>query len=531
MEGFWKCWVLLIALYLASYQAAASPLSWQKECQEGPESWCQDFPTAVKCGALDYCQQMMGLNTQVKTFKCAMCKLMVVMMAKVMQDNSTDEIISKFLEKGCDYLPFQDWLVKCKKMVDTGVIILTQLGKQVQDRPEIVCGAFRLCSSRRASEGALKFQKSDGVPELDFPEMMSPFIANVPFLLYPQEDPYLELREAENPCGDCAALVVEMQEAVKRSPILMQSLVIYVKQHCDLLGSNLAAECKKYAFEYSHVFVQLLTYLLDREPKHICSKVRLCDSVKSEPLYSLEPAANRLHDLDTAKSVEKTSSEEKSHFVCDICKKMVATAENLVESNATEEKAIHELIKICYMLPHDIISPCKDFIHTYGKAVVVMILDATSPESVCILLKFCPRNISLSTESIPLDQLSKHAKKSHDGQFCHVCTILVKYIDDELEKNETQAAIGTALTKGCKLLPEALEYTCDQLMVEYEPAAVRLLVQIMEPSFVCTKIGVCPESHLIGMEACVRGPSYWCTNMETATQCQAAEYCKRHIWN
>lgn len=35
------------------------------------------------------------------------------------------------MDKRCQYLPFQDWSVKCKKMVDTGVLILAQLGKQV----------------------------------------------------------------------------------------------------------------------------------------------------------------------------------------------------------------------------------------------------------------------------------------------------------------------------------------------------------------------------------------------------------------
>lgn len=33
--------------------------------------------------------------------------------------------------KKCQYLPFQDWSVKCKKMVDNGVMILLQFGKQI----------------------------------------------------------------------------------------------------------------------------------------------------------------------------------------------------------------------------------------------------------------------------------------------------------------------------------------------------------------------------------------------------------------
>lgn len=43
----------------------------------------------------------------------------------------TQEKLRLFLDKRCQYLPFQDWSVKCKRMVDTGILVLVQLGKQV----------------------------------------------------------------------------------------------------------------------------------------------------------------------------------------------------------------------------------------------------------------------------------------------------------------------------------------------------------------------------------------------------------------
>ncbi|XP_054839321.1 prosaposin-like [Eublepharis macularius] len=527
MEGLRKGWWLLMALCLASYQVTASPLSWEKECAEGPETWCQDFPTALKCGALDHCQRMM-LQPPVKTLRCSLCKLVVVMMAKVIQDNTTDARITKFLEHGCQYLPFQDWAVKCKKMVDTGVIILVQLGKQVQDRPEIVCSAFRLCIQKETPEGALKFQKPlqpNEEPELDFPRMISPFIANVPLLLYPQE----ESQEREDSCSDCAKVVADMKEAMKSSPFLVQSLAAYAKQHCDRLESALADECKKYVFEYAHIFIQLLTEFLDQQAKTVCSEAGFCNSPQSEPVHT-SVSTNDLHELYTALVEEETLRQEKPTLVCGICKKLIETAEGLIENNVTEEGIVHGMMKVCYVLPHEILAQCKDFVDSYGKAIVVMLLDATKPENVCVMLNFCPKDIASSTEMLALQQLLNYITKD-DSEVCHVCTILIKYVDETLERNETQAHIGTVLSRGCQLLPEALVYPCDQFVEQYEPAALRLLIQVMEPTFVCTKIGACPESHLLGMEVCARGPDYWCMNTETATQCQATEYCRRHIWN
>ncbi|XP_060096789.1 prosaposin-like isoform X1 [Heteronotia binoei] len=528
MEGLWKGCVLLIALCLAAYQATASPLTWEKECVEDSETRCQDFPTALKCGTLDHCQQTMNKSPEFN-FRCSICKLVVIMMAKVIQDNTTDERLSRFLERGCQYLPFQDWAVKCKKMVDTGVIILVELGRQVQDRPEIVCTAFKLCIQKETSQGALKFQKplqSNEGPELDFPQIMSPFIANVPLLLYPQE----KTQEREDSCRECTKVVAEMKEAVKNSPFFVESLAAYARQHCDSLGPVLATECKKYVFQYAHIFIQLLTEYLVSQPQVICREAGFCNSPQSEPVHSLL-SDSHFHELYAALVEEQAVMQEKPFLVCSMCKKVIEAAEGLLENNRTEEEIVHGMLKFCYVLPHEVLAQCKDFVDSYGKAVVVMLLEATKPESVCTMLKCCPKDLSLTIEMLALQQLANYFDTHKAKEFCHVCTVLIKYVDETLERNETQTHIGTVLTRGCQLLPEALVYPCDQLVEQYEPAAVRLLIQVMEPTFVCTKIGACPESHLLGMEACARGPAYWCMNTETAAQCQATEYCRRHIWN
>lgn len=451
------------------------------------------------------------------------------MMAKVIQDNTTDERLSRFLDQGCQYLPFQDWAVKCKQMVNTGIIILIELGKQVQDRPEIVCAAFRLCTHNKNPGGALKFQQplqSDEEPVLDFPPIISPFIANVPLLLYPQE----ETQERGDSCSECAEVVAAMKEAVKLSPFFSQSLAAYAKKHCENLGPALADECKKYVFQYAHIFIQLMTEFLDRQPKAICREAGFCNSPEPEPVHILG-SGSQLHELYTALVEELVIRQENPPFKCGICKKVIEAAEGLLENNGTEEEVVHGMMKVCYVLPRELLAQCKDFVDSYGKAVVVMFLDATKPESVCLMLHMCPKDFSLTPEMQALQQLANDLDISKDTEFCHVCTILIKYVDETLERNETQAHIGTVLSRGCELLPESLVFPCDQFVEQYEPAAVRLLVQVMEPTFVCTKIGACPESHLLSMEACARGPAYWCMNTETAAQCQATEYCRRHIWN
>ncbi|XP_026569343.1 prosaposin-like [Pseudonaja textilis] len=541
MEGSWKTWVLLLVFALAFYQAAGIPVTPQKECTEDPSILCQDFATALKCGSLERCYEILQVNHP-KNLRCSLCKLLVTMMAKIVQDNSTDERLAKFFERGCQYLPFQDWSIKCKKMVDTGIIIVIELSKQVQDKPEILCNAFLLCSQPSSPAGALNFQnqpKSEEWPEItDFPEMLSPFIANVPLLFSPQDKPRTEpwfWQSILDPCHECMVVAEEIHDILKNNAFLIQTLQDYAMKQCENLGTQMVDECKKYVPEYAHTFVQFLMDLLDTPPMGICKKIGFCDATKSELFPPLRPM-EYLSDLFGA-VVKITSDTDKPHLVCDLCKKVVQLAENLVENNNTEEQIIHQMMNICYMLPHEVVPQCRDFVNSYGMAVLIMLFDATKPESVCIRFNFCPEDVSLSTKKIALEEIApeknvalEKLSEVKDGEVCEMCIALVNYIDGELEKNKTQVQILSFLVKGCQLLPEALEYPCNHLVIQYEPAAINLMEEILQPSFVCGKMGICPEPR-VGMEACSWGPTFWCKNPETAKQCQATEYCKRHMWN
>lgn len=116
----------------------------------------------------------------------------------------------------------------------------------------------------------------------------------------------------------------------------------------------------------------------------------------------------------------------------------------------------------------------------------------------------------LSFISPPLVALDKTRFKV--GGYCEVCKTAVAYIDRILEKNSTESQIEEAVRKVCSFLPDSMRsevrtgvrtlcpssdgrafkahllfvrLQCDQLVEQYEPVLVQLLLQMLDPDFVC----------------------------------------------
>uniref|UniRef100_F6YQM5 Prosaposin n=1 Tax=Equus caballus TaxID=9796 RepID=F6YQM5_HORSE len=508
--------LFLLASFLGA--ALASPVLGLKECTRGSAVWCQNVKTAADCGAIKHCLQTVWNKPTVKSLPCDICKDVITAAGDMLKDNATEQEILVYLERTCDWLPKPNMSALCKEIVDSYLPVILDMIKGQMSRPGEVCSALDLCESLQKHLAELNHQKqleSNKIPELDMAEVVAPFMANIPLLLYPQDGPHSEPqpKAGGDVCQDCIQMVTDIQNAVRTNSTFVEALVDHAKEQCDRLGPGIADLCKNYINQYSEIAVQMMMHM---QPKEICGLVGFCDEVKEMPLQTLIPgkvvSENVIPALELVEPIKKDLVQAKADVYCEVCELLVKEVVKLID-NRTEEEILRTLDKVCSKLPKSLSEECQEVVDTYGSSILSLLLQEASPELVCRLIHLC------SPQELPA--LTAHVAQLKDGGFCEVCKRLVSYLDRNLEKNSTKEQILAALEKGCSFLPEPYQKQCDQFVTEYEPVLVEILVEVMEPSFVCLKIGACPTAHkpLLGTEKCVWGPSYWCQNMESATQC------------
>ncbi|XP_023383757.1 prosaposin [Pteropus vampyrus] len=555
-----------VILNLEKLYALASPVLGLEECTRGSAVWCQNVKTAADCGAVKHCLQTVWNKPTVKSLPCDVCKDVITAAGNMLKDNATEQEILVYLEKTCDWLPKPNLSALCKEIVDSYLPVILDLIKGQMSHPGEVCSALNLCESLQKHLAELNHQKqleSNKIPELDVAEVVAPFMANIPLLLYPQDGPRSEPqpKAGGDVCQDCIQMVTDIQTAVRTNSTFVEALVEHAREQCDRLGPGIAdmvSLVSSWALEtgvgnqenftsgilYFNFFLNccVLSFLLfsssiscffvqqqEQQPREICGLVGFCDQVKEIPMQPLIPARvvseNVIPALELVEPIKKDLVQAKSNVYCELCEYVVKEVVKMIDNNKTEEEIIHALDQVCSKLPASMSEECQEVVDTYGSSILSILLQEASPELVCSMLHLC------TSQGLPA--LTAHVTQQKDGGFCEICKKLVGYLDHNLEKNSTKQEILAALEKGCSFLPDPYQKQCDQFVSEYEPVLIEILVEVMEPSFVCSKIGVCREARkpLLGTEKCVWGPSYWCQNMEAATLCNAVEHCKRHVWN
>lgn len=491
-----ECQALVNSYMPEIIQLVASEMDPQMVCSllklcQGLEDTVHHSPSKPSSSdAIKPVQKFSPLNVNSEPI-CTDCKKFFTDIKNMFLSNATEEEIEQLIDTAlCAYLGSYE--AECKALVKEFLPELMQLLAEDYD-PNVICQSFGFCAQTLSEAKTflikLKLQKSAF---------------------------YQKARQGT--AEECAMCKLVMNEIVSldRDKTVQSDIEGFLKTYvCDKLGAY-AATCSDFVDAYGPMLFELIATELD--PDSRCRSLGFCtaDNTIRDPVREATPIRKPVYS-HVSQSVQ-----------CVLCEFIMKELDSLISQNSTEAEIVAALEKVCSMLPSSLKTSCDDFVKTYGKAIIDMLLQEMDPATICTALGLCQSSRIQMPASVPNDVR------------CVVCETVVQYLESLLEENATIAEIEAALKKVCNFLPESLQPECNFIVQLYGPYIVQYISQDLTPQQVCSMAGVCsavvkkpdPEvvvpvkAKLVGENKCTWGPAHWCNSRENAAECKATEYCE-----
>ncbi|XP_076145451.1 surfactant protein Ba isoform X1 [Alosa pseudoharengus] len=125
----------------------------------------------------------------------------------------------------------------------------------------------------------------------------------------------------------------------------------------------------------------LPVWALLQKPGVLCSALGLCVVEVENELQGL------MAKLQTA--LKSPALGVKSDLQCKFCVYLIELLEGLLPKEKTEEAIAHMLDQVCHLVPAAYRDQCVAFIELYSKKLIELLLNKSSPHTICTLIHLC----------------------------------------------------------------------------------------------------------------------------------------------
>jgi len=168
---------------------------------------------------------------------------------------------------------------------------------------------------------------------------------------------------------------------------------------------------------------------------------------------------------------------------CTFCQYFLHYVQQAITDPETEAEIEKVVKEACDYLPASVEGQCRQFVDTYGNAVIALLAQEIDPSQVCPQIGLCPPAESV----VALDP--NHVV--NDKPTCPLCLLATQSIIDKLKNNKTEEAIKKELDKLCLDLPKSLAGECRDFVDTYEQELLDMLIADFTPKEICTYLKLC----------------------------------------
>lgn len=443
--------------------------------------------------------------------KCPLCLFAVQEAETLLKDDKSTENIKRTLKGLCSHLT-NKLQPECNDFVET---YTAELLKMLADdfTPQQICVYLKLCTD----------SKPTFVP-ITGGDIETNEIPDYTYNGQPITTKEVEYVATPN-CILCEQIVKEVEKNIHNKNS-KEDIKRALQHACDRLH-KLKNKCSQIITKYGDQIIDLL--LKEMTPKAICSELGMCiaeDNLMIDEALQVSVVAipSKIEQSTAVGQVSDSPS-------CVICEYVMTQLETELKDKETQTEIENTVRNICKKLPKTVSDKCTKFVDDYG-SLIITLLATSPPKQLCIQMHLCaaPKIVESKVEVIE----------------CAICHASTQTIAKILEDPEYEHNVERLVEKVCTKLPAKYYERCITLIESYGQSMINIITK-GELQTVCSQIGMCfpdeyqsfvqieradadKKPHLLGASKCTYGPSYWCSHVDNAKDCDATKYCETNGW-
>uniref|UniRef100_A0A336LVF0 CSON002275 protein n=1 Tax=Culicoides sonorensis TaxID=179676 RepID=A0A336LVF0_CULSO len=276
-----------------------------------------------------------------------------------------------------------------------------------------------------------------------------------------------------------------------------------VMSTCSKMPKSIAPECRNFVELYGDAIIALLIQEVD--PAIVCPQLKLCPSNIKKDTEIFAPSTIDVQILSEA--TKKAS--------CPLCLLAVEQAQQVIQNDKTIDKIKLALEQLCSHLNNKLKMECNDFVETYSKELVDLLMKDFTPQEICVYLKLCSdKRPDLSNYGISMViqndnglelKTNEISDNTIDGIMigtnikvqvnntpeCLLCQEIVKQVEKSVVNKNSKAEIIKALENACLKVPKKARVQCEEYIEKHGEKIAELIIQELSPKEICRDIQLC----------------------------------------
>ncbi|XP_051540141.1 prosaposin isoform X2 [Myxocyprinus asiaticus] len=309
-------------------------------------------------------------------------------------------------------------------------------------------------------------------------------------------------------CQDCTQIFELLKDLMSKEDF-QAKLTTTLEHLCDKLPAQATKICHDEVEKTLPLAISFLTNML--KPEEICTYLGLCGGRDNGMMREL--LLNHIY-----KTVSVPTMKLEVSVQCSVCTYIVRTVEYLFPKEKAQSVITALLESLCTEFPTLVQSQCNTIVEKYVQLLIDMLLNSSSPNFICNLLRFC--------------EILEMPFKERVLSDCDSCLTLAILTRMHLGSNATESQTASFVDSVCQLHPTAIP-KCEIYTQRHGNQLSMFLGKEKEALDICKRANLCvaPEKELVmAGDPCSFSPNYRCKDLQTALECGAVSFCQMNVW-